>query len=288
MKILGYESMEKPTTLCVPQLEGGYVDTKQVYSVHPTIVCVTQWKGGVAKTTTADCFAAALVLFHGKRVLIVDNDPQANTTIALLPTETVVDKDVCSLYYKGELQDAVYPSVVPGLDIVPSSIDLSIVEMRIISEIGREQLLKDALDCDFAKKYDYIIIDTSPLLGSIVINSLNAANKLLIPVSDYFSLEGISKFLNVIFEIKKKINKDLEIGGVVLTLFNERTVINKNIRDEVKNVFKDLVLETSIPENVKLKEAPSYKQSIFTYAPSSTGAGAYKKLTKEIVSKWEV
>lgn len=249
-------------------------------------VCISMWKGGVGKTTTAMNIAAALAL-KGRKVLILDNDPQGNATISLLPQNTEIQANMRDLYFKGKLEDCVYESVVPGLDIVPATMDLATVELEITSKIGRERLLQKTLNCDFAKQYDYIIIDTPPLLGSLVINALTAADELLIPLKGFYSLEGIHGFLDVIESVKDNVNPRLVIGGVLLTMYDDRANINKDIKKKVVEVFGDLVLGTTIPPNVRLDEAPSHNQAIFSYDPESKGAQAYMTLTQELIKRWE-
>jgi chromosome partitioning protein len=253
----------------------------------PTVIATTQRKRGVLKTTTTVHIAAALAMYHDKKVAIIDNDHQANTSDWLLAPDVEVKNDVSSLYFNGDLEDAAYPSIIPNLDIIPSSIDLSITELRIVGEMGREQLLRNALDCKYAEKYDYIFIDTAPSLSPLVMNALTAADKLLIPVSGYLSLTGMSTYLEVLNDVKKKLNPNLEIGGVILTMFNPREVIDRNIKEEVDAVFKDRVFNTTIPKCMKLKISPVERQTVYTLAPKSTGAVAYKKLTKEFVSRME-
>ncbi len=252
----------------------------------PKIVCISLWKGGVGKTTTAVNLSAGLAM-AGKRVLVIDDDPQANATIALLPKSTVILNSTRSLYFQGALQNATYPSVVLGLDIVPATMDLATVELEITSKIGRERLLQKALKCDFAKQYDYIIIDTPPLLGSIVINALSAADELLIPVKGFYSLEGIQQFLDVIESVRENVNPNLKIGSVLLTMYDDHLLINRDIKKKVTEVFGERVLKTTIPPNIRLDEAPSYNQAIFSYDPDSKGAQAYKHLTEELLSWWE-
>lgn len=249
-------------------------------------ICVSQWKGGVGKTTTAVNVAAGLAL-EGRRVLLIDSDPQFNATIALLPRDTEVDTNIRSLYFGGNLQDATYSSVVHNLDIVPASMDLATIELEISGKIGRERLLKKALNCKFTENYEYIIIDTPPLLGSIVINALSAADELIIPVKGFYSLEGINKFLEVVESVRENVNPNLKIGAVVLTMFDERTILNRDIQNRAIEVFGDTVMKTTIPVNVRLDEAPSYNQTIFGYDPESKGAQAYHQLTLELLSKWE-
>lgn len=185
------------------------------------------------------------------------------------------------------MHDATYPSVVLGLDIVPATMDLATVELEITSKIGRERLLQKALKCDFAKQYDYIIIDTPPLLGSIVINALSAADELLIPVKGFYSLEGIQQFLDVIESVRENVNPHLKIGSILLTMYDDHLLINRDIKKKVTEVFGERVLNTTIPPNIRLDEAPSHNQAIFSYDPDSKGAQAYKQLTEELLSWWE-
>lgn len=254
--------------------------------MKPTIICVSQWKGGVGKTTTAVSVAAALAL-KGIPTLVIDSDPQANATIALLPNDTEVTENIRSLYFGGDLREATYHSVVQNLDIVPASMDLATIELEISAKIGREKLLKKALSCEFAKNYTYIIIDTPPLLGTIVINALSAADELIVPIKGFYSLEGINKFLEVMESVRENVNPNLKIGAVVLTMFDERTVLNRDIRNRATEVFGEIVTKTTIPVNIRLDEAPSYNQTIFTYDPDSKGAQAYEQLTQELLKKWE-
>lgn len=254
--------------------------------LKPKILCVAQCKGGVGKTTTSVHVAAALAM-HNRSVLIVDNDPQFNSTISLLPNGTEVGNNVRSLYFGGSLEEAVYPSVVPNLDIVPASMDLATVELEICGKIGREKLLRKSLTCDYANRYDYIIIDTPPTLGSIVINALSAADELLIPIKGFYSLEGINTFLEIIDSVRENVNPDLTIGAVVMTMFDERTILCRDILSKAEEVFGDIVAKTTIPVNVRLDEAPSYNQTVFEYSPECRGAHAYTRLTEELLSKWE-
>lgn len=253
----------------------------------PIVIEFGLWKGGVGKTTSALNVAARLAML-GYNTLIIDDDPQCNSTITLLKPEVNVVNSTRSLYLGTPLKDCVYSSVVKGLDIVPATFDLATVGYEIYGQEGNEVLLRDALDCDFAQKYDFIIIDTPPSLGPLVTNALMAANKLIVPISGYFSLEGLNQYREVIDNIRENTKLDLNIDHILLTRYDNRKRLHRDIRDKLIEVFGDKVLKTIITENVSLDEAGSYNQPIFTYAPRSKGAKGYIELTDELLSKWGV
>jgi len=251
------------------------------------IISITNQKGGVGKTTTAVNLSAGLANL-GKRVLLIDLDPQANATSNLLPDDTVMEftiKDVFRLPVPIEM--AATRSVVDNLDIVPSNLSFAAIESELLTQIGRESKLKKALKLQTQHEYDYIIIDAPPSLGLISINALTAADEVLIPVHEFFALEGIEQLINVSRQVQEDLNPDLTIGAILLTMYDPRTILARDVKKYVIDEFGSMVLNTTIPRNVKLAEAPSYKESIFTYAPESSGAKAYRKLTEELLTRWE-
>lgn len=253
------------------------------------IISITNQKGGVGKTTTAVNLSAGLANL-GKRVLLIDLDPQANATSNLFPDDTVMKftiKDVFRLPVPIEM--AATRSVVDNLDIVPSNLSFAAIESELLTKIGRESRLKKALrpQIQHEHEYDYIILDAPPSLGLISINALTAADEILIPIHEFFALEGIEQLISVSRQVQEDLNPDLKIGAILLTMYDPRTNLAKDVKKRIIDEFGSLVLNTTIPRNVKLAEAPSYKESIFTYAPESSGAKAYRKLTEELLTRWE-
>ena len=249
------------------------------------IIALANQKGGVGKTTTTINLAASLATLE-KNVLVVDADPQANASSGLGVDIKQVD---CSLYEciidHADVRDAIYTTDIDGLDIIPSHIDLVGAEIEMLNLANREKVLKNLLD-PIRSDYDYILIDCSPSLGLITVNSLTAADSVIIPVQcEYFALEGISKLLNTIKIIKNKLNTRLEIEGFLLTMYDSRLRLANQIYDEVKRHFQELVFNTVIQRNVKLSESPSHGLPVILYDADSTGSKNHLALAKEIINK---
>ena len=249
------------------------------------IIELANQKGGEGKTTTTINLAASLATLE-KTVLVVDADPQANASSGLGVDIKQID---CSLYEciidHADVRDAVYTTDIEGLDIIPSHIDLVGAEIEMLQIENREKVLKNMLQ-PIRDDYDYILIDCSPSLGLITVNSLTAADSVIIPVQcEYFALEGISKLLNTIKIIKNKLNPALEIEGFLLTMYDSRLRLANQIYDEVKRHFQELVFKTVIQRNVKLSESPSHGLPVILYDADSTGSKNHLALAKEIINK---
>jgi chromosome partitioning protein len=249
------------------------------------IVSICNQKGGVGKTTTAVNLSAGLVI-AGKRVLLIDTDPQANATINLLPEGHEPALTIKDVFYGKKLNETICPSVMNGLDLVPSALGFAAIESEITSKIGRELKLKKALNDQVKQLYDLIIIDTPPSLDMISINTLVAADELIIPIHEFYALEGVAQLTKVISQVREDLNPNLKVGAILLTMYDERTNLAKDIKEKIQEIFGGALLNTTIPRNVKLAEAPSHKQTIFEYASESTGARAYTDLTNELIKRW--
>ena len=249
------------------------------------IIALVNQKGGVGKTTSTINIGAGLSSL-GKKVLLIDLDPQANLTYSLGIEAHKLNKTIYELL-KGEASIKEVIQNKNGLDIIPSSIDLSGAEIELSGTAGRELLLKEAL-ADIKDKYDYILLDCPPSLGLLTLNGLTTAKQVYIPLqTEYLALQGMSKLLQTIEIIKKRLNPNLEITGIIGTLYDKRKRLNNEVIDKIKEHFKSKLFNTMIRDNISLAEAPSYGQDIFTYKKDSYGAIDYLKLSKEILKREE-
>ena len=249
------------------------------------IVAIAHQKGGGGKTTTAINLAAALAL-RGKRTLLIDLDPQSNSTMSYLDT-VQVQRSVYDAVADGScsLADVILPSRVPNLWIAPSRISLAKLESKLVGEIDAHFRLKDRLD-PIRSEYPNIVIDCPPTLGLLTVNALVAATHLLIPIqSSYFALEGTDDLLETIEKVRARANPSLRILGVVITMHDRRTALARDIRTQIDKVFGSKVFKTVITKSIRLEESPAYKESIFTFAPESSGATEYYSLCEEVIDR---
>ncbi len=250
------------------------------------ILAIANQKGGVGKTTTAFNLGSALALI-GKNTLLVDIDPQAHSTVSLVNNSSQYDRSIYDVLVDSEvkIRDIIVKTSVPGLEIAISKIAMAKLEPVLLGEIDGHFRLRDVI-VPIKKRYEFIIIDTPPTLGLITLNALVAATHILIPIqSSYLSLEGTDDLLETVIKIRKNVNPNLQVLGVVITLYDKRTNISRDAVERIKRVFGKKVFKTMISKSVKLEESPAYRESIFTYAPDSVGAMQYKKLAMEVIRR---
>lgn len=249
------------------------------------IIGVANQKGGVGKTTTAVNLASALGVLE-KRVLLIDADPQANASSGL-GVEEINFSTYHLLEHSAEASKCILPTTSPNVDIIPSHIDLVAAEIELVDRENREYMMREALK-SVKDQYDYIIIDCAPSLGLITINALTASDSVIIPIQcEYFALEGLGKLLNTIKNVQKIHNPDLDIEGLLLTMYDSRLRLSNQVVEEVNSHFPEMVFETIISRNVRLSEAPSFGESILSYDAESKGAIQYIQLAEEVLLRNE-
>lgn len=248
------------------------------------VIAIANQKGGVGKTTTTVNLGACLAV-QGRRVLVIDIDPQANTTSGFGLDKSRVGRSIYDVLIEERgLRDVIRSTAIQGLWLVPANIELAGAELELVGMMGRESRLRRALE-GVRDGYDFILIDCPPSLGLLTLNAMTAADGLIVPIQcEYYALEGLSQLLNTVRAVQAHLNPGLELDGVVLTMFDGRTNLSIQVVEEVKRFFRDKVFRTIIPRNVRLSEAPSHGQPVILYDARSRGAEVYTELAKEVMA----
>ena len=249
------------------------------------IIAVANQKGGVGKTTTAINLAACLAV-KGKKVLLIDMDPQGNTTSGLGIDKSELENSIYDLMIgESSIKDCIIENVFEDMDLIPTNVDLAAAEIELIGIERKEFILKDEID--FIKdKYDFIIIDCPPALSMLTINAMTTANSVIVPIQcEYYALEGLSQLIHTINLVSERLNPSLQIEGIVFTMYDGRTNLSVQVVENVRNNIGSNVYDSIIPRNIRLAEAPSYGMPIIQYDPKSTGAEAYMALAAEVINK---
>lgn len=250
------------------------------------IISILNQKGGVGKTTSVINIGVYMAI-KGYRTLLVDLDPQSNLSSGIgLSSEDITLSSYDLLINNVTPKEIIKTTRIDNLDILPSKIELAGAEVELVNLLSRENIFKKSI-ATINEEYDFVLVDCPPSLGLLTVNALSAAEKIIIPVqSEYFALEGLGQLINTVNLVKNNLNQNLAIGGVILTMFDQRTNLSRDVSEEISKHFSDSVFKNFIPRNIRLSEAPSRGLSIYEYAPNSSGAVAYSKVTDEIVEKF--